>query len=120
MTAPATEGNRFFYLDGILEHVCVDVQLTSAQYEAATKKNGSIGRWLADSSSPLSSYAPDIYPQGSMRLGTTIRPWRGEEFDLDVVCQLNGCDGRGASDVYELVGNRLRDHGTYRLILEPK
>lgn len=120
MTAPAIEGNRFYYLDSILEQVCVDVQLTSAQYEDATKKYGSIGRWLADPSSPLYRYAPDIHPQGSMSLGTTIRPWRGEEFDLDVVCQLNGCDGQAAAAVYELVARRLRDHGTYRLILEPR
>ncbi len=120
MTAPANAGNQFLYLDGILEQVCLDVQLTSAQYEDATKKYGSIGRWLADPSSPLTRYGPDIYPQGSMRLGTTIRPWRGEEFDLDVVCQLNGCDGQPASHIYELVARRLRDHGTYRLILEAK
>jgi len=120
MTAPATAGKQFLYLDGVLERACVDVQLTSAQYEDATKKYVSIGRWLADPSSPLSEYGPDIYPQGSMRLGTTIRPWRGEEFDLDVVCQLNGCGGEPASDIYELVASRLREHNTYRLLLDLK
>ena len=29
-----------------------------------------------------------------MRLGTTIRPWRREEFDLDIVCQLQYFDGK--------------------------
>ena len=111
---------QFSYLDSVLEDVCVGVQLTQAQYNDATQKYGSLGRWLADPMSPLFRYAPDVYPQGSMRLGTTIRPWRGEEFDLDIVCQLHYCDDQPALHVYNLVAGRLREHGTYRDILQAK
>jgi hypothetical protein len=111
---------QFSYLDSVFERVCVDIQLTQAQFEDVTRKYGAIGRWLADPTSALYQYAPDIYPQGSMRLGTTIRPWKGEEFDLDIVSQLHGCDGQGPMYLYNLVAGRLRDHGTYRNILELK
>jgi hypothetical protein len=119
MTA-STLKRQFTYLDSVFEQVCVAVQLTQPQFDDVTQKYGAIGRWLADPASGLYLYDPVIYPQGSMRLGTTIRPWSGEEFDLDIVCQLHYCDGHGPSYVYELVAGRLRDHATYRAILEPK
>jgi hypothetical protein len=119
MAAPALE-QQFSYLDSVFEQVCVAVQLTQARFDDVTQKYGAIGRWLADPASLLYRYLPDIYPQGSMRLGTTIRPWRGEEFDLDIVCQLHYCDGQAPLYVYNLVDGRLRDHATYRGILQPK
>jgi len=111
---------QFSYLDAVFEQVCVGVQLTQSQYDDATQKYGSIGRYISEPTSPLYLFAPDIYPQGSMRLGTTIRPWRGEEFDLDIVCQLHYCDGQPALNVYNLVAERLRNHATYRSILQLK
>jgi hypothetical protein len=111
---------QFSYLDSVLEEVCIGVQLTQAQYDDATQKYQSIGGWLAHPNSPLVRYSPDVYAQGSMRLGTTIRPWRGEEFDLDIVCQLHYCDDQPALSVYNLVAARLKEHGTYRAILQTK
>jgi hypothetical protein len=119
MTAPTVD-KQFAYVDAVLEQACVQVQLTQPQYDDATQKYGTIGKWLADPNSALYRYAPDIYPQGSMSIGTTIRPWRGEEFDLDAVCQLHYCGGQPATAIYDLVATRLRDHGTYRNILELK
>jgi len=116
-TLPQTQ---FSYLDSVLEEVCVGVQLTPTQYADATQKYQSIGTWLAHPNSPLIRYAPDVYPQGSMRLGTTIRPWRGEEFDLDIVCQLHYCAEQSALVAYNLVAARLNEHATYRAILQRK
>src|SRR5262249_17857688 len=48
------------------------------------------------------------------------RPWRGEEFDLDIVCQLHYCDGQTAIQVYNVVASRLREHAAYRDILQLK
>lgn len=55
-----------------------------------------------------------------MRLGTTNRPWVGEEFDLDLICQLHGCGNANPLAVYDLVYGRLNEHGTYKEILEKK
>lgn len=44
-----------------------------------------VGLWLADH---LDSEDPwKIYPQGSMRLGTVVRPSEADEFDLDAVAE---------------------------------
>lgn len=37
----------------------------------------------------LSDYEPNIFPQGSFRLGTIIRPVAGDDYDLDFVCLIN-------------------------------
>src|SRR5271167_4992069 len=84
---------RTEWLDRHLERLCIILQLTSTQYKDAESKYQAVGKWLSAPGSPLFICAPEIYPQGSMLLGTTIRPWRGEEFDLDLVCQLHWCAG---------------------------
>jgi len=61
-----------------------------------------------------------IFPQGSMRIGTTNRPWVGDEFDLDLVCRLHGCGTAHPNAVYEAVYARLANNGLYRPILEKK
>lgn len=38
-------------------------------------------------SGPLRVWAPDVYPQGSVGLGTTVRPLRREEFDIDLILE---------------------------------
>jgi len=110
---------RTEWLDRHLERLCIILQLTSTQFKDAESKYQAVGKWLSAPGSPLFIYAPEIYPQGSMLLGTTIRPWRGEEFDLDLVCQLHWCAGEPPAKIYRWVHNRLADHETYRLMLEP-
>ncbi|MBS1827739.1 MAG: nucleotidyltransferase [Acidobacteria bacterium] len=107
-------------LDTLLEQVCVNLQLTQTQYQDAMQKYEAVGRWLSAEDSALHVFQPLIYPQGSMRLGTTNRPWFREEFDLDLVCQLHWCGSANPMAVYDLVHRRLNDHGTYKQILEKK
>ena len=107
-------------LDSLLEQVCLAVQLTAKQYRDAKEKYEAVGGWLSADGSLLKAFRPVIYPQGSMRLGTTNRPWVGEEFDLDLICQLHGCGSANPLAVYELAYGRLNEHGTYKGILEKK
>lgn len=72
-------------LDDLLDLICVELQLTRTQFLDAEGKYQAIGRWLAEGNSPLADQAIRIYPQGSMALGTTVRPRGHEEFDLDLI-----------------------------------
>jgi hypothetical protein len=107
-------------LDSLLEQVCLALQLTPTQYNDARQKYEAVGAWLSADGSLLQVFQPVIYPQGSMRLGTTNRPWVGEEFDLDLVCQLHGCGSANPMAVFELVHRRMNEHGIYKQILEKK
>lgn len=54
-------------------------------YSEAVARYEEVGDWLSDHGSP----GLDIYPQGSFRLGTVVRPIRTTgEYDIDLVCLL--------------------------------
>ncbi len=109
-------------LDALLELVCAELQLTQTQYDDATRSYTAVGEFLDRPGTSLAPFAPTIFPQGSMALGTTNKPRDREEFDVDLVCLLLGLDPTRASPtaVYEAVLGRLRESDRYRPKLRPK
>lgn len=101
-----------------MERICLQLQLTITQYRDAEAKYQAVGKWLSAPDSELAPFAPDIYPQGSMLLGTTVSPWRGIEYDLDLVCQLHWCASQPPLRIHNWVHDRMASHETYRQMLE--
>lgn len=72
-----------------LEALADDLAVSETRYEQAERSYRSFGDWLHRDDSSLRPYAPEVYVQGSFRLGTTIKPLSGEEeYDVDSVCEL--------------------------------
>ncbi len=109
---------RSNWVDRQLNRVCVQLELTATQYRDAEQKYRAVGGWLSDIGSPLAIYEPEIYPQGSMLLGTTVRPQGRIEYDLDLVCQLHWCANQPPMTIYDWVHDRIADHETYAAMLE--
>ncbi len=107
------------HVDLVLEEVGKDLQLTQTQYERARQAYVSVGSWLQVPGSSLAPHNPEVYPQGSMALRTTVRPLHGDEHDLDLVCEVEDWTDT-AMTLYQRVGARLEEHGTYAPILEGK
>lgn len=107
------------YLAGILELLCQNMELTPTQYRDAETKYKAVSNWLAESDDPRLASGL-IFPQGSMRLGTTVKPLGRDEFDIDLVAQLGYAQNDSPNEVYIAVGNRLRANATYKELLEPK
>lgn len=81
MTMPSTAATSIGWL---LENVAEVVDLPPAMHEAAERQYVRLGKFLANHSSGV---AWDVYPQGSFRLGTVVRPLLVDTgFDLDMVC----------------------------------
>jgi hypothetical protein len=93
-------------------------ELTPNEFRNAEEKYGSVGRWLAASGNSLTVFAPEVYPQGSMLLGTTVRPYGQSEYDLDLVCQLHWCAHQPPLTIYDWVHGRMAANETYREMLE--
>ncbi len=110
--------SRSQWLDRHLERVCIISELTPAEFRNAEQKYGAVGRWLAAPESSLAIFAPEVYPQGSMLLGTTVRPYGRSEYDLDLVCQLHWCAHQPPLTIYDWVHGRMEANETYREILE--
>jgi hypothetical protein len=104
----------------LLDQLCQQIEVTETQYLTATSRYEAVGSWLAGANSPHLSQA-QIYPQGSIALGTTIKPIGRNEFDVDLVCHLPKLDTTSnAHTVKMLIGTRLKEHATYRGMIEEK
>lgn len=92
------------------------LDITPELYEEAVQKYGEICAWLHNPPSPLALFSPDLYPQGSFRLGTVIRPVLHEdEYDIDLVALLLiKRDTVTKAELKALVGDRLKAHDDYR------
>lgn len=109
-------------LDDLLERICSKLQITQTQYQFAKDRYEAIGKWLGARESPLAMFNAVIYPQGSLRIGTTVRPCSRQEYDLDLVCevQLDWRQVERPVAVLDAVEQRLREHDTYKTMLERK
>jgi hypothetical protein len=73
----------------LLNRICQELEITPAMFALAKERYESIAAYLQEPDSPLNKFDPQVYPQGSINLGTTIRPIGSNEFDVDVICQFD-------------------------------
>ena len=105
---------------GLLDKLCQQVEITETQFQTAKARYEAVGAWLSGSSSQHLEQV-QIYPQGSIALGTAIKPLAANEFDVDLVCHLPSIGHTSSAQaVKALVGARLKEHGTYKSMLEEK
>lgn len=75
--------------NAILENMVETLELPDSAYEKAKNRYEDLGEWFGRDESHLKDNDPHIFPQGSFRLGTAIRPLdSSEEYDLDLACNL--------------------------------
>lgn len=75
--------------EGYLEALADELTISPTRYEQAVARYESLGKWLHRDASKVKQYNPQVYSQGSFRLGTVIKP-EGEsgQYDIDSVCEL--------------------------------
>lgn len=64
-----------------------------------------------------------IFPQGSMALGTMIKPLSSDkngEYDVDLVCQLTNGTHLDNAKVKQIVGKRLKESSRYSQMMDPE
>ena len=105
-----------------LDRVAGEIDIPPSKYQDAVKRYQAVGRWLEDGEYPGCLGQLAIYPQGSFRLGTVVRPIRnGIEagYDIDLVCQMPLPKYLTTpQSVKQMAGDRLRHHETYRRLLD--
>ncbi|MEK6285606.1 MAG: nucleotidyltransferase [Acidobacteriota bacterium] len=104
-------------LDDLLHRLCLGLQLSLTDYKLAVEHYQAIGKYLQAEGSPIARYDPDIYPQGSLRIGTTVKPRGRQEFDLDLVCELLGLKAEFCGNPIKLLTDIeawLKANGLYK------
>lgn len=93
-----------------LERLAADLDVPPGRYEEAKRRYKSVGEWLGRDESTLKDYSPDVYVQGSFRLGTPIRPINEDEhYDIDLVCQLDAAKGNVTQrELKQMLGREMQ------------
>ena len=101
----------------ILEAITNQLDITPTMHKTAVERYDSIARCLSES-----GIEANFYVQGSFRLGTVTRPIRNGvdgSYDIDLVCEGIGDKQLvSPSEIKNAVGDALKQHGTYRELLE--
>ncbi len=107
----------------LLEKLTSALELPDSAYERAKDRYDDLGEWLGREGSECECYDPYIFPQGSFRLGTAIRPLvEGEAYDLDLACKLREGIAKGThtqASLKAIVGRELELYRGARGIKDP-
>lgn len=99
------------FANRVLEYLIEQLDIPDHYYELARKRYESLADWLHRDDSAIVRFDPSVYPQGSFRYGTVIRPLSSkEEYDLDLVATLTLLSKAELSQIElkQLVGEEVR------------
>lgn len=107
-----------------LEQVASEIDIPPGKFQDAVDRYQAVGRWLEGGEYPGCQGELSVCVQGSFRLGTVTRPVRDgieASYDIDLVSEIP-LDKSWTSPqaVKSMVGDRLREHGTYKRLLDPE
>lgn len=109
-------------IEKILIGISDSLDISPSKYKQAVERYNAIGEWIEGGHYPGVEETPNIFPQGSFRLGTVVRPIKGgkeTDYDIDLVSQLALVkENTSPEEVKHLIGDRLKENGRYSQILD--
>jgi hypothetical protein len=121
-TAPFDANFRISDLDDILNRLGEDLQLNATRRLLANARYKSVAEWIESDEFFFKTALISVYPQGSFRIRTTVKPYLRSEFDLDFVVHLDFLTGKNypPMEVLDQLERRLRENDIYRTMIERK
>lgn len=98
------------------------LDISPSKYKQAIERFNSMKLHLEQGNYAGSFQIPEVYLQGSFKLGTEIRPFKNckdADYDIDLVCRLGHLKQNTLpSNVKSQVGDRIKENGTYLRLLD--
>lgn len=114
----------FSQINDFYEQLYKELDIPENYYEKANTSYTSFNSWLERDDSSLREYEPEIYLQGSFKLGTVIKPvGENDSYDIDMVCKFNNLSKQTISqkDLKTLLGKEVKSYAKSKnMINEPK
>jgi hypothetical protein len=108
-------------MDDLLDKMAAAVQLDQSRYARMKQHYEAVKNWIEADEKFFKPYKYDVYPHGSVRILTTVKPFGRDEFDLDIAIHLKAELGSHTPQrIYAELKRRLQEHDTYKAMLEPK
>lgn len=99
-----------------------ELDVPPSKYQQAVQCYAAVGIWLEGGKYERCADKPHVYPQGSFRYGTVVRPLKDDkesDYDIDLVCQLQTKKDATTPDIVKyMVGNRLKENTNYGKMLD--
>ncbi len=97
-------------IESLLKSVAEALDIPDELHEDVELKYLQMAEHLSDKESKLTANSLKIYPQGSFRLGTVVKPLTDEdEYDIDLVCELDiQKTSITQADLKKRIGDRLK------------
>lgn len=94
----------------ILEKFADSLNISETRFNEAKERYEAIGKWMHRDESTVKDRSPEVYTQGSFRLGTVIKPISdNDHYDIDLVCQLDYSKQETTQkQLKEIVGGELK------------
>lgn len=98
-------------LSNLLEKIADELNISPTMMEKAIKSYQAVGNYIGEGI----DFDVSIHPQGSMNLGTVIRPIDdSDDYDMDLVCLLKNGNRLSPKELKNIVGDRLKENKTYK------
>lgn len=105
-----------------LQALADELSISAERYGQAETSYNSIGEWLHRDQSSVRQFNPQVYVQGSFRLGTAIRPVNeAEDYDVDVVCEVCALSTMDMTQeqLKNIVGNEIKAYHAAKAMKKP-
>lgn len=100
-------------LSKIFHHISESLNISRTDNEEFVNSYKAVGSYLGELEEELNI---SIFPQGSLSLGTIIKPLatdRNGEYDVDLVCRITNGQNLTPKEVKNIIGNRLKQSKLY-------
>jgi len=112
--------NKATQIDDLLDKMAEEVQLDASRYDRMVSSYESVKKWIDEDSKFFQPYNYDVYPHGSVRILTTVKPIATSEFDLDITIQLKHDTPHTPQRIYSELKRRLEESDLYAPKVELK
>jgi len=113
--------DSYTQLEDTLAKMAEAAELDQTRWSRLKISYEAISKWLSEDLGFFGKVEIEIYPQGSVSIGTTTKPYGKTEFDLDVVIHIKKLSSDYEPEtIFNEVVRRLNENETYKKMSEPK
>jgi hypothetical protein len=114
--------NQTAQIDDLLARAAEKLQLDKSRRERIESTYKAVQDFINNDNTFFKDADFEIYPQGSVRIGTTVKPIEENEFDLDIVLHIKGKNYQENNPlkIYSELKRRLNESEKYSSMIELK
>ncbi len=113
--------DKYVQLDDLLDRMAESLQLDKTRYDLMIQHYEAIKKWIEADELFFKPFKYELYPHGSVRIRTTVKPIGKDEFDLDIALHLKAeWSNHTPEKIYAELKRRLSEHAVYNEKMELK